>query len=112
MPACKIAELHAFRLGWFSAQHAVGEAVDNRTDLYAFGVTLYRLTTGTFPFREGDLADHHRHTPPPDPREHVAEMSDAMAELMLELLAKDPEARPRRAADVAARLQAIYEAGS
>jgi len=21
MPACKIAELHAFRLGWFSAQH-------------------------------------------------------------------------------------------
>ena len=30
-------------------------------------------------------------------------------ELILELLAKDPDARPRRAADVAARLQAIYE---
>jgi serine/threonine protein kinase len=95
---------------YMAPEQAVGEAVDNRTDLYAFGVTLYRLTTGTFPFREGDLAYHHRHTPPPDPREHVAEMSDAMAELILELLAKDPDARPRRAADVAARLQAIYEA--
>jgi serine/threonine-protein kinase len=97
---------------YMAPEQAVGEAVDNRTDLYAFGVTLYRLTTGTFPFREGDLAYHHRHTPPPDPREHVAEMSDAMAELMLELLAKDPDARPRCATDVAARLQAIYETGS
>ena len=51
-----------------------------------------------------------RHTPPPDPREKLATMSDAMAELILELLAKDPDARPRRATDVAARLQAIYEA--
>jgi len=95
---------------YMAPEQAVGEAVDSRTDLYAFGVTLYRLTTATFPFREGDLAYHHRHTPPPDPREYVAEMSDAMAELILELLEKDPDARPRRAADVAARLQAIYEA--
>jgi serine/threonine protein kinase len=95
---------------YMAPEQAAGEAVDNRTDLYAFGVTLYRLMTGSFPFREGDLAYHHRHTPPPDPRERLAGMSDAMAELILELLAKDPEARPRRAADVAARLQAIYEA--
>ena len=56
---------------YMAPEQAAGEAVDNRTDLYAFGVTLYRLTTGSFPFREGDLAYHHRHTPPPDPREHA-----------------------------------------
>ena len=95
---------------YMAPEQAAGEAVDNRTDLYAFGVTLYRLTTGAFPFREGDLAYHHRHTAPPDPREHLAQMSGALAGLILELLAKDPDARPRRAADVAVRLQAIYEA--
>ena len=66
--------------------------------------------TGSVPVREGDRAHHHRHPPPPDPREPLPAMSDSMAELILDLLAKDPDARPRRAADVAARLQAIYEA--
>jgi hypothetical protein len=70
------------------------------------------MLTGTFPFREGDLAYHHRHTAAPDPRESAADLPAALAELVLALLAKDPAARPRDAAEVGARLQAIYRSAA
>jgi serine/threonine protein kinase len=88
-------------------EQAVGDELDHRADLYAFGVTLYQLVTGTVPFREGDLIYHHRHTPPPDPRTHLAEIPAAMAEIILQLLAKAPDDRPRDAAEVGKCLQAI-----
>jgi tetratricopeptide (TPR) repeat protein len=96
---------------YMAPEQAAGDTVDARTDLYALGVTLFRLVTGTLPFREGDLAYHHRHTPPPDPREHSAQLSEAMARLILQLLEKDPDARCRDAAEVATRLQPIARGG-
>ena len=45
-------------------------AADGRMDLYAFGVTLFELSTGQLPFIEGDVALLHRTAErPPDPRE-------------------------------------------
>ncbi|MGI9591218.1 MAG: protein kinase domain-containing protein [Myxococcota bacterium] len=93
---------------YMAPEQAGGERVDNRTDLYAFGVTLFRLLTLTFPFTEGDLPYHHRHSAPPDPREFVAQIPEDMARLILDLLEKDPGARPATAADVAVRLQEIH----
>jgi serine/threonine protein kinase len=92
---------------YMAPEQAVGGAIDARTDLYALGVTLYRLLTGTFPFVEGDLTYHHRHTPPPDPREHLASIGEGMARLLLGLLAKDPEERPANAAEVGERLRGL-----
>jgi tetratricopeptide (TPR) repeat protein len=92
---------------YMAPEQAVGDELDHRADLYAFGVTLYQLVTGTVPFREGDLIYHHRHTPPPDPRTHLAEIPAAMAEIILQLLAKAPDDRPRDAAEVGKCLQAI-----
>jgi serine/threonine protein kinase len=94
---------------YMAPEQAAGDAVDHRTDLYALGVTLFRLLTGTFPFSRGDLAYHHRHTPPPDPREHCPDLPEDLAGLILELLAKDPDGRPGSAADVADRLQALRQ---
>jgi serine/threonine-protein kinase len=97
-------------LYYMAPEQAAGGAVDARTDLYALGVTFFRLLTGHFPFEDGDLHHHHRHTPPPDPRELVPELPEAMARLVLELLAKDPQARPPSAAHVGERLRGIWEA--
>ncbi len=84
-----------------------GQSVDRRADLYAFGITLFELATGSVPFREGDVLFHHRHTPAPDPRERSAGLPDALAELIRALLEKDPARRPQTAAQVGARLSEI-----
>ena len=84
-----------------------GTNVDPRADLYAFGVTLFELSTGGVPFRDGDVLFHHRSTPAPDPRERVAGLPDALAELICALLQKDPAERPQSAAEVGSRLAEI-----
>jgi eukaryotic-like serine/threonine-protein kinase len=92
---------------YMAPEQAVGEKVDHRADLYALGVTLFELLTGAVPFPDGDIAYHHRHTPPPDPRTRVPDVPDALAELILRLLAKSPEARPATTAEVVRTLEQL-----
>jgi len=90
-------------------EQAMGEHVDARGDLYALGVTIFELLSGRVPFPEGDIAYHHRHTPVPDPRARGVEIPDAMVDLVLHLLAKEPDDRPASAEEVRERLQQIVE---
>jgi tetratricopeptide (TPR) repeat protein len=90
---------------YMAPEQSAGESVDHRADLYALGVTFFELVTGRLPFEEGDVAFHHRNTPPPDPRDRFAEVPPVLARLILELMAKDPAARPASGEAVAARLQ-------
>jgi len=92
---------------YMAPEQAVGGNVDHRADIYAFGVTLYELLTGKVPFSDGDVTYHHRHTPPVDPRELCEDLPDAMAELVLHMLAKNPDDRCGSAARVGERLQEI-----
>jgi tRNA A-37 threonylcarbamoyl transferase component Bud32 len=92
---------------YMAPEQGLGDAVDHRADLYSLGVTIYELSTGVVPFTKGDVAYHHRHTPPPDPREKVEEIPAALAELILQLLAKTPEARCESAEEVSDRLQPL-----
>jgi tRNA A-37 threonylcarbamoyl transferase component Bud32 len=94
---------------YMAPEQSLGRAVDARADLYALGVTFFELLTGRVPFAEGDVAFHHRHTPAPDPREHAAGIPDAFAELVLEMMAKEPDARPATAAAVRERLHEIID---
>jgi tRNA A-37 threonylcarbamoyl transferase component Bud32 len=88
-------------------EQAAGESLDHRADLYALGVTLFELLSGTVPFREGDVAYHHRHTPPPDLRTQVPEIPEPLALLVLQLMAKSPDDRPADAAAVRAALDGV-----
>ena len=92
---------------YMAPEQAAGEAVDHRADLYALGVTFFQLVTGDLPFRDGDLAYHHRHTPPPNPRELQAEIPDAMTQLILSLMQKSPDDRIQSAAEVGSILQTL-----
>ncbi len=83
--------------------------IDRRADLYSLGVTLFEMVTGHRPFEDGDIAEHHRSTPAPDPRIHGVELPDAFAELLLQLLAKDPDDRPQNATQVATRLRKLLD---
>jgi serine/threonine protein kinase len=92
---------------YMAPEQAIGGTIDHRADIYALGVTLYELITGAVPFADGDVAFHHRHTPAPDPREGCPDLPDAFAELILHMLAKDPDDRCGSAQRVAERLQQI-----
>jgi serine/threonine protein kinase len=95
---------------YMAPEQSAGANVDHRADLYALGVTLFELVTGAVPFQDGDIPFHHRHSPAPDPREREASVPEAMALLILHLLAKDPEQRIQTAAEVGSRLQRITDA--
>ena len=71
--------------------------VDRRTDIYALGATLYHMVCGLPPFvgrSSEECVEQHLHTPAPDPRKANARLGQGMAELILRMLAKDPENRP------------------
>jgi len=75
--------------------------VDVRSDIYAFGVTLFELATGQRPFPDhaqdsmaGYRHDHLTATPP-DPRQLNARIPDAMARLILQCLEKRQDRRPQ-----------------
>ncbi|MBM4381730.1 MAG: protein kinase [Deltaproteobacteria bacterium] len=92
---------------YMAPEQAAGDQVDGRADIYAFGVTLFELVTGRRPFETGDVTYHHRHTPAPDPRSLGVEVPEAMANLILQMMAKSPSDRPGTAEQVAQRLRAI-----
>ena len=94
---------------YMSPEQAVGERVDHRADLYSLGVTLFELVIGRVPFDKGDVAYHHRHTAAPDPRSIASGIPDALADLILQLMQKDPEARCASAGEVEHRLDRIVQ---
>ncbi len=92
---------------YMAPEQSQGAAVDHRADIYALGVTFFELLAGKVPFSEGDVAFHHRHTPPPDVRERAEGVPDALAELVAQMIAKKPEDRCESAGFVRQRLQEI-----
>jgi serine/threonine-protein kinase len=81
---------------YLSPEQAQGEAVGPRSDLYAVGILLYELLTGTVPF-EGEsvvaIALRHLSEPPRPPSTLVSSISPHLDAIVLRALAKDPDQR-------------------
>jgi serine/threonine-protein kinase len=64
------------------------------------GVTIYELLTGRVPFLDGDIAFHHRHTPPTSPRELNNQITPELEKIILKCMAKDPGQRYQSARQI------------
>ncbi|MEV7614010.1 serine/threonine-protein kinase [Streptomyces sp. NPDC089799] len=91
---------------YMAPEQAMGGAVGPYTDLYALGVLMYELLSGSVPFAGSTaLGVLHRHLyePPLPVRQVRPEIPHQLEALLLHLLAKDPQDRPGSA-------QEVYEA--
>lgn len=92
--------------GYMPPEQIRGEKLTPATDVYALGVLLFELLTGTRPFlgnepgseQAGDTTHQrilyaHLHLPPPDPRSRNPSLPVSLSPLIAKALAKDPAQR-------------------
>jgi tetratricopeptide (TPR) repeat protein len=94
-------------VAYMAPEQALGKELDGRTDLYALGVMLYEFTTGRLPFDDDNplaVLSQHLHAPVVPPRTYRADLPEHLENVILRLLAKDPDDRFATAAEVAAVL--------
>jgi predicted ATPase/class 3 adenylate cyclase len=99
-------------VAYMPPEQALGGKVDARSDLYGLGATLYEMTCGRPPFSGHDpvaVISQHLNTPPVAPSFHNPSLPPALNDLILKLLAKDPQDRPSSADEVLAALQTLRE---
>jgi eukaryotic-like serine/threonine-protein kinase len=90
---------------YMAPEQALGKGLSEATDWYAFGAMLYEMLTGELPF-DGAVYELLRNKLERDPRPPVeldASIPAHLSALCMELLARDPSARPK-GSDVLARL--------
>lgn len=87
--------------------------VDYRCDLYALGVCFYRMLTGSLPFTSTDpleLIHSHIARQPVAPHTLVPQVPQSLSQLVLKLLAKEPEQRYQSAQGVVHDLKVLQAA--
>ena len=98
---------------YMAPEQAAARPVGPRADLYSLGAVMYVLLTGKPVFRAESLIEainkHQTERPEPIGR-HAVDVPEALDELVMQLLEKDPEARVANAALLIRRLEAMEHA--
>jgi serine/threonine-protein kinase len=93
---------------YMSPEQAQGRGdLDQRSDIYSFGVVLYEMFTGTLPFRGETpiaIAMKHIQDEPRRPREVKRDLPVELERIIVQSMKKDPKARYQRMSDLQADL--------
>ena len=97
---------------YMAPEQILGQEIGVYTDLYAFGIVLYRMTTAILPFMstgggEFEIMEKQVRQAPQNPQELNPDIPDALNEMILRLLAKKPDDRPKSCLEVIRGLNRI-----
>ena len=104
-------------VAYMSPEQARGEAVDSRSDIFSFGILLYKMFTGEFPFEGPDKVStlakilEAKHTPPRQKNESLPSELDRIIDKCLQ---KDPNDRYQDTRDLVVDLRSLrrqFESG-
>lgn len=95
---------------YMAPEQILGEPPDQRSDVYSLGVTFFQMATATLPFTTGNILRAHLEQPPPDPLQLNSALSPALAAIIMQCLAKQPQDRPPDGGALYAALAALPQA--
>ncbi len=98
-------------IDYFSPEQAVGEKLDNRTDIYSVGIMLYEMVTGKVPFSGPDnvsIALKHLHQPAVPPVNLNPDIPESLNKIILKAISKEKKDRYANAAAMAQDLRRAF----
>ncbi len=98
-------------VSYMSPEQTKGDKIDNRTDIWSFGVVLYEMLTGKMPFR-GDYDQAVIYSILNEEPEKVSEIEPQFQHIITKALDKNPDERYQSAKEIIEDLKTIGEGGA
>jgi predicted Ser/Thr protein kinase len=99
---------------YMSPEQVLGQSVDRRLDIYALGVVLFEILSGTLPYAaENMVALQYQiaHEPVPEIRDRARQVPRPVARVLRRAMAKDPDDRYASAGELARAFRSAVLAG-